>query len=543
MELLERREMLSGNPAVTGLSTVVPDLSAAAALTALTGFDQAALVVLSATGSGTRTGSIEQAYGEDFFRFIATVSGRMTLRQSATVGSELDSFLYVYNAGKSLLAQNDDSGATLDSMVQIAVTARQTYYVKAAASGASTGDYKLTFSTSTDDFGNAFADAALVTIAASGSATRTGKINYAGDVDMFRFVATVTGKMTIRQSAAVGSTLDSHVYAYSASQAQLAHNDDSGGSLDSAVQISVVKGRTYYVKATAFGASIGAYVLRFSTVAGVQPPPAAGKFQIDLTVTGLTATQERVVQQAADRWERIVVGDLPSARYEGRAIDDLWIEVVATPIDGVGGTLAEGGVTAERSRTFLPYAGSITLDSDDLADIIAQGAFLGVLEHEMGHILGIGTEWESLGLLSGAGTKNPIFTGPQATAQYNSLFHTTAKGVPVEATGGLGTALSHWRDSVLDNELLTGWYNYGQRNPISRITVASLADMGYQVDLSAADSYSPPAAVRAAAAGAAATGSTAARDLAWLPDAQSVKRKLVDRVAMDRVLAAGDWGA
>ena len=42
---------------------------------------------------------------------------------------------------------------------------------------------------------------------------------------------------------------------------------------------------------------------------------------------------------------------------------------------------------------------------------------------------------------------------------------------------------------MLGNELMTGWINSGQSNPLSRITIASLADLGYQVNLSAADTY------------------------------------------------------
>ncbi|HSP12855.1 MAG TPA: hypothetical protein VLO29_10035, partial [Salegentibacter sp.] len=40
------------------------------------------------------------------------------------------------------------------------------------------------------------------------------------------------------------------------------------------------------------------------------------------------------------------------------------------------------------------------------------------------------------------------------------------------------TALSHWRESVLDNELLTGFINLGE-NPLSRITAGSMRDLGY----------------------------------------------------------------
>jgi hypothetical protein len=109
----------------------------------------------------------------------------------------------------------------------------------------------------------------------------------------------------------------------------------------------------------------------------------------------------------------------------------------------------------------------------------------------MGHVLGIGTIWQSRGLLSGAGTSNPRFVGSQAVAAYNAIFGTSATGVPVENTGGGGTRDSHWRESIFGNELMTGFLNGGS-NPLSRVTVASLADLGYVVNLNAADNYTPP---------------------------------------------------
>ena len=46
--------------------------------------------------------------------------------------------------------------------------------------------------------------------------------------------------------------------------------------------------------------------------------------------------------------------------------------------------------------------------------------------------------------------------------------------------GGAGTADSHWRESVLSNELMTGFLDAGVANPITRLTVAQFADLGYQ---------------------------------------------------------------
>ena len=61
--------------------------------------------------------------------------------------------------------------------------------------------------------------------------------------------------------------------------------------------------------------------------------------------------------------------------------------------------------------------------------------------------------------------------------------------------GGPGTADAHWRELVFDNELMTGFVNFGT-NPLSGITVASLADVGYAVNLAGADPYSIPAPIR-----------------------------------------------
>ena len=40
----------------------------------------------------------------------------------------------------------------------------------------------------------------------------------------------------------------------------------------------------------------------------------------------MTAAQQQIVQQAVDRWEQIIVGDLPDVTYRGQAIDDLSID-------------------------------------------------------------------------------------------------------------------------------------------------------------------------------------------------------------------------
>lgn len=528
LETLEGRELLTA-----ALASLVSPMAATAADDYGNTMARATAVQLSTAGAGSQAGTIEKAGDVDVFKFVAPTTGTMTITQSATAGSALDSYLYVYRANQTLLARNDDSGGTADSLVTVPVTAGATYYVKAAAYGRSTGAYLVQFNTAgstpaTDDFGNSFAQASTLTLSSEGAATQSGTIEQAGDGDMFKFVATTSGTMTITQSAAVGSSLDSYLRAYDANQTLLAQNDDSGGTRDSSLTIPVVAGTTYYVTAGAYGTSTGAYTLQISTaVDGGDPGTTEGDFQIDVTMSGLTASQQQIVQQAVDRWETIIVGDVPDVTYRGQTIDDIQISISAITIDGTGGILGQSTATAVRSGSYLPCLGYIQLDTNDVASMQSSGSLLGVLEHEIAHVLGFGVIWSNLGLLTGTNTSSPGFTGANAVAEYNALFGTNVSAVPVEADGGSGTRLSHWDETVFNNELMTGWYNTGQINPISRITVASLADLGYTVNMAAADSYSRPSNSTAFTAWTSNTTSSQGARSSLL-DSQSLRYHAVD---------------
>jgi hypothetical protein len=63
--------------------------------------------------------------------------------------------------------------------------------------------------------------------------------------------------------------------------------------------------------------------------------------------------------------------------------------------------------------------------------------------------------------------------------------------VPVENAGGAGTLGGHWRPAVFRDELMAG-VPTAPGAPISRLTVASLRDLGYHVDPDAADPYALP---------------------------------------------------
>lgn len=223
---------------------------------------------------------------------------------------------------------------------------------------------------------------------------------------------------------------------------------------------------------------------------------------------GLTQPQMDAFKGAADRWSRMIVGDLPDIVVDGQRIDDVLILARGADIDGPGRILGQAGATHVRpanagDSAFIPARGRMTFDTADLEQMEQRGTLNDVITHEMGHVIGVsGLIWGFKGLLNGAGTENPTFEGRSAMEEYGRLRGDGSEPtpVPVENEGGPGTAGSHWREKVFRNELMSGFIA-AAGNPISRMTVGSLRDMGYVVDMDAAEPYELPNLLRMAEEG------------------------------------------
>lgn len=221
---------------------------------------------------------------------------------------------------------------------------------------------------------------------------------------------------------------------------------------------------------------------------------------------GLSAPARAAFTAAADRWTRVIVGDLPNVLVDNEVIDDVLILAQGTAIDGPGMILGQAGPTHLRPASagpaaFLTAKGIMSFDTADLAKMNAAGTLNDVITHEMGHVLGIGTLWEQKGLLKNAGTSNPTFSGPGAMEEYRALRGGgRRRRVPVENTGGPGTRDGHWRETVFRDELMSGLISE-PGNPLSRVTAASLGDLGYEVDVDAGEPYTLPDLFRLAEEG------------------------------------------
>ena len=240
-----------------------------------------------------------------------------------------------------------------------------------------------------------------------------------------------------------------------------------------------------------------------STLSIAVAAPSADPFGVTIRFSGTpTPSQQAIFTAAANRWSQVIktgLADIAVTVNAGECtngapaftgtIDDVVIDAIVAPIDGVGAILGQAGPCLIRNEGGLTAYGVMMFDSADVASLESTGQLQAVILHEMGHVLGFGTLWGSL--LVGGGTGYPSFVGPVARGAWNAIGG-DGNAVPVEGGGGPGTADGHWSEAILGDELMTGYIS-GAVNPLSAVTIGSLADLGYGVNLGAADLFGVPA--------------------------------------------------
>jgi hypothetical protein len=229
-------------------------------------------------------------------------------------------------------------------------------------------------------------------------------------------------------------------------------------------------------------------------------------YVIDVRFWGsvMTSEQQALFTEAAARIRGAVVGGLPM--YNANGADPSLCGVAGVPplsenipgviiyasiqnIDGKGQVLARAGPCYIRSSTDVRTA--IGVMEFDAADIGSLGdRLVDVIVHEMLHVVGVGSLWAEKGLVQNAGTPTVAYTGASGVqgCRETGGSATCAFTVPIENTGGAGTAGGHWRESTFADELMTGFINAGA-NPLSVMTVRSIEDLGYSTNASSADPY------------------------------------------------------
>jgi Leishmanolysin len=100
-------------------------------------------------------------------------------------------------------------------------------------------------------------------------------------------------------------------------------------------------------------------------------------------------------------------------------------------------------------------------------------------------IQGIGSTWAFLGV-TGAIANNCPYVGMSATEEYKLL--SGCDTIPIEQEGSTGSRCKHWSEKCLVSELMTTILDE-EKNPMSRVTIGGLEDLGYDVDYTNAGAY------------------------------------------------------
>lgn len=218
------------------------------------------------------------------------------------------------------------------------------------------------------------------------------------------------------------------------------------------------------------------------------PQPVSDPFDIDFIYQNGTEAFASFFDQVETRLKRVIVEGLPDfTNFGGQTIDDLQIVVTQQAIIQPN-VLAFAGPTGIRSGfNGLPYAGEVTIDSAEAQSMINSGAFFDVMLHEVLHVLGAGTLWQGRGLINNSG-----YVGQNAVEEYRLLTgNSNETFVPLSDDG-------HWSESIFGNEVLTPSINFSSDVIFSRLSIASLEDLGYAVDYTQADPFVLPMGVRSA---------------------------------------------
>lgn len=232
------------------------------------------------------------------------------------------------------------------------------------------------------------------------------------------------------------------------------------------------------------------------------------QFRIQLnfadSLNGLNSAARDAINQAARFWESVILSR--SAITQSNVLPIALIGQNLVAQDGLAdtGTLALSGpsLTLDAANNLVITRGSTTLNTRRLTEFNANPLYLrDIMMHEFAHILGIGTIWQSLQFSFTDGSteiagKNWI---DRTTVTYRAdsyagwaygdlikTFQPTA--IPIEPQ-----IFYHWDETRFDTELLTPFAETsGTPMPLSSLTLASLRDLGWNVNFGAAQLYTLP---------------------------------------------------
>lgn len=241
---------------------------------------------------------------------FATIIARLSPRD----GSGLDPFLELVDSSGQVVAQNDNDGSGVSSVLIFDAHPGQKLFLRASGYNRTLGNFSLSVEALkqpvSDDFpgapeSNAPRISLVPTNASSATVLEgkaTGQIDQIGDRDFTQIVAPMDGFLTAQLLQSKGSFVNPYLRAYTTDEngatKVVAFDDNSGGGLDSRIQIPVTAGQIIYLQSSGAAGTIGSYTLEVSVRQDdIGDLPTSGA---NLLVQGLRTSASGVIETASD---------------------------------------------------------------------------------------------------------------------------------------------------------------------------------------------------------------------------------------------------
>ncbi|MCC6968995.1 MAG: right-handed parallel beta-helix repeat-containing protein [Phycisphaerales bacterium] len=360
-------------------------------------WSRASAITLNSAIDGGRAGVIERPGDLDLFKFSKADSGKVTI--TLDVGAGFDGWFRVFNStGGELGSTRDSYAAGGDERDGFFVTGGQTYYILVGGSRVPSGDYTIRISDDHADAGD-WSNASAMSINASLDALGEGRIEAAGDTDLFTFISPASGPLTITLDAASG--FDGWFEVYSADHTLLRRQNLWAAGGDETYQLPVTNTQTFFILVGGWRVPTGDYRLLISddhADAGIWP--LATDIALSSTVDG---SKTGVIEFAGDtdlfRFTAVATASTTFTLDAGEGFDG-WFEVydasqmllLRKNLWG-SGTDESGSVALTAGLVYYVLVGGWRVPgghytlviSDDHADALAWSGATALTPNEDGH--------------------------------------------------------------------------------------------------------------------------------------------------------------
>ena len=451
-------------------------------------------------------GQVGSSDTDDYYRVDLSEGGNFKAIASGISG---DIDLQLFNSNGLQLSKSTGNGSASESISQN--VAAGTYYVRVSPFSNSTSNYTLDLSSNytgkpndpisptqspspspspspnpspapnpTGDPGNSLSSAE---VKSSGTFSRTQQVSK-DDPDFYRFNVNQSG---VFKADLTGLSGDADV--------KLIQDKNNNGTIDQGeVQAwqwewgntnesirKFLQPGTYYVEVNGYGSTTKDYTLNTNFA-----PQATDdrKFSINFNYqNGISTAVKDALNQAAKTWESAI----SYSSFNGPQT----LNINVTGVDSAQQWLAAAKNTdgqTDAKGHWMPTTGEMKINTSYTGTFDNNPQYLkDIVTHEMGHVLGIGTLWETHGRSFINNSTDTYQADSYAGKAYGEVLGTYAPtAVPVE----VGTH-GHWDENTFGAELMTPYAeSVGTKLPLSEITIASLRDIGWNVNYGAAENYS-----------------------------------------------------